>query len=47
MYRTMERSTLKLEKKKSHRMFNGTCYNNDILPTYTNIKSNTTHNANV
>ena len=38
LYRNMERFTLKLEKKnKSHLMFNKASYNNDILPTYTNI----------
>ena len=37
-YRNLERSTLKLEKNKSHPMFNETCYNNDILPAYTNVK---------
>ena len=36
IYRNLERNTLKLEKKKALLMFNETCYNNDILPTYTN-----------
>ena len=27
----------KTERNKSHLMFNETCYDNDILPTYTNI----------
>ena len=38
IYRNLERSTLKLERSKSYLMFNETCYINDILPTYTNIK---------
>ena len=38
LYRNLERSTLKFEKNKSHAMFNETCYNNDILPTYTDLK---------
>ena len=37
IYRNLERSTLKLERNKSHPMFNELCYNNDILPTYTTI----------
>ena len=37
MYRNLERNTLKLERNKFHLMFNETCYNNNILPTYTNI----------
>ena len=37
-FRDLERNTLKLERNKSHLMFNETCYNNDILPTYTNMK---------
>ena len=32
IFRNLERNTLKLEKNL---MFNETCYNNDILPTYT------------
>ena len=38
MHINFELSTLKLEKKKSHLMFNETYYNNDILPTYTNVR---------
>ena len=34
IYRNLESNTLKLERDKSHLMFNETCYNNDILPTY-------------
>ena len=37
IYRNLERCTLKLEKKKSHFMFNESHYNNVILLTYTNI----------
>ena len=34
---SLEHSTLKLEKKKSHFIFNETCYNNDILSNNTKI----------
>ena len=35
LYRNLKRSTLKLERNKSHLMFNETCHNNDILTKYT------------
>ena len=37
LFINLKRSTLKMERKKSHLMFNETCYNNDILPKYTRI----------
>ena len=38
LFRNLERTALKLERNKSHLIFNETCYNNDILPKYTGIK---------
>ena len=38
IYGNLERSTLKLEKNKSHIVFNETCYNNDILLIYSSMK---------
>ena len=34
IFRNLERSTLKLEKNKSHLMFNETCYNNNEINVY-------------
>ena len=36
-YRTLERNCTKLAKTLSHRSFNETCLNNDLLPNYSNI----------
>ena len=37
MFRDLEKLQLKLVCLVSHRTFNETCLNNDLLPTYTNI----------
>ena len=37
MFLELEKLQLKLISLKSHRTFNETCLNNDLLPTYTNI----------
>ena len=37
MFRDLEKLNLKLVSLESHRTFNETCINNDLLPTYTNI----------
>ena len=37
LYRNLECRTLKLERNKSHLMFNETCYDDDILPKFTSI----------
>ena len=37
MFRELEKLHLKLVSLKSHRTFNETSLNNDLLPTYTNI----------
>ena len=38
MFRELEKLQLKLVCLVSHRTFNETCLNNDLLPTYTNIR---------
>ena len=48
LLRNLERSTLKLERNKSHLMYNEACHSDDILPKYTIIKvyymiANVTH----
>jgi len=37
LFRDLERIKIKLVKKRSHLVFNQTCLNNKLLPTYTNI----------
>ena len=37
MFRELEKLQLKLGSLKTHRTFNETCLNNDLLPAFTNI----------
>ena len=37
IFHELEKLKLKLVFLKSHRKFNETCHNNDLLPTYANI----------
>ena len=37
-YRILERNSIKLAKLSSHRNFNRTCLNNDLLPNYSIIR---------
>lgn len=39
LYRKLEKTALKIVKNESHRKFNECCLINDLLPTYTNIKT--------
>ena len=36
-FRVLERNSTKLLKVLAHRLFNETCLNNSLLPTYTNM----------
>ena len=38
LYRNLKHTTLELEKKDAHLMFNETCYSNEVLLMHTNIK---------
>ena len=38
IFRKLEKNSIKLLNAKAHRLFNETCLNNNLLPTYTNIR---------
>ena len=37
-FRQLEKNSIKLTNVKAHRLFNETCLNNALLPTYTNVR---------